>query len=76
MWRGHITLPSSFLSGIFVLQCLLFAYVFHLCFSEMQQLRDRLRALEQINAKLVQSIAPQLRGTIPLIPDETEAPKK
>lgn len=66
MWRGHITLPSAFLSGCFIMLCASFLIVIYWCFDQQTQLRDRIRALEVINARLIQAIAPTV--PLPVIP--------
>jgi hypothetical protein len=48
MWRGHITLPSAFLSGGLLLIVCAFLLVIHWCFEEVASIRERLRDHERI----------------------------
>lgn len=48
MWRGHITLPSAFLSGMLLIICGSFLLVTHWCFDEVNSIRERLREHEKV----------------------------
>lgn len=40
MWRGHITLPSAFLTGSLLIICGSFLLVTHWCFDEVKSIRE------------------------------------
>lgn len=60
IWKGHITLPSSFLTCLLLLICGSFLLIINWTFEQTTQIRDRLRAVENLNARLLQVLAPAI----------------
>lgn len=48
LFKGHITLPSSFLTTMLLAICGSFLLVTHWCFDEVNNIRQRLREHEKI----------------------------
>lgn len=68
MWRGHITLPSSFLSGMLLIICASFLLVTHWCFDEVKSIRERLREHERIIYGFIEKPTPAPLATPPPAP--------